>query len=126
MVAIVERPLEHMVLSNIRWEAFETILDEIGETHHRVAYCNGDLEFMTVSLEHESFAEWIDRLIFCIAMEMQFPICSGGSTTLKKALRKVGLEPDRCFWIAHERAMRGKKRWNAKTDPPPDLAVEID
>ena len=43
-----------------------------------------------------------------------------------KALRKVGLEPDECFWIKHGAEIRGKKKWNALTDPPPDLAVEID
>jgi Uma2 family endonuclease len=53
-------------------------------------------------------------------------LCSGGATTLKRGLRKMGLEPDECFWIAHEKQMRGKKEWDAASDPPPDLAVEID
>ena len=43
MVAIIERPVEHMVLRNISWDAFERILDDIGETHHRVSYQDGDL-----------------------------------------------------------------------------------
>jgi Uma2 family endonuclease len=126
MVAVVENPPEHMVLRNISWEAFERILDDIGETHHRVTYLDGDLEFMTISFEYEHFGEWMSKLILFIAIELKLSLCSGGSTTLKKALAKVGLEPDRCYWITHEKHMRSSKRWNAATDPPPDLAVEID
>jgi Uma2 family endonuclease len=126
MVAIVENPPEHMVLRNISWEAFERILDDIGETHHRVTYQDGDLEFMTISFEHEHYGEWIARLIYFLAFELKIPLCGGGSTTLKMALKKVGLEPDRCYWIKNAKSMRNKKRWDALADPPPDLAVEID
>jgi Uma2 family endonuclease len=125
-VAEVEEPLQHMVLSHVSWETFEKLLDEIGEVHRRAAYHNGDLELMTVSFEHDHYSRWIGRLIFFVALEMQIPLCSGGSTTLKQALGEAGIEPDECFWTKHEKQMRGKKKWNALTDPPPDLAVEID
>jgi len=126
MEAILDRPLGHMVFSEVSWDSFETILDKIGERHYRMAYDDGDLEFMTTSYEHDHYGTWIGRLIFFVAMELGMPIASGGSTTLKKRLRKKGLEPDECFWIQHESHMRGRKQWRAKTDPPPDLAVEVD
>ena len=126
MLAVIDHPPEHMVLRNISWDAFERILDDIGETHHRVTYQDGDLEFMTISFEHEHYGEWIARLISFLAFELKIRLCSGGSTTLKMALKKVGLEPDRYYWIKHEKSMRSKKKWNALTDPPPDLAIEID
>jgi Uma2 family endonuclease len=126
MVAIIEQPLQHSVLPNISWQTYERILDEIGESHYRLTYQDGKMEFMTLSFEHESYGEWIGRLIFFFALAIDAPIASGGSTTLKQSMQQVGLEPDRCFWIKHEKAMRGKKKWNAKTDPPPDLALEID
>jgi Uma2 family endonuclease len=125
MVAVIERPM-HMVLPHISWETYERILDEIGETHLRVTYQRGRIEFMTISFEHDHLGEWIGKLILFVAIELKYPLCSGGSTTLKLALEKVGLEPDRCYWIEHEPHMRDKKKWNATTDPPPDLAVEID
>jgi Uma2 family endonuclease len=126
MVIATERQPEHMVFRGIGWEAFERILDDVGETHHRVTYQDGDLEFMTISFEHEHYGEWIGKLILFVAIEMRMPLCSGGSTTLKLALEKVGLEPDRCYWIEHEKQMRENKKWNALKDPPPDLAVEMD
>jgi Uma2 family endonuclease len=126
MVVKHEEPLRQFVLHNISWETFEKILDEIGETHNRVAYDDGDLEFMTISFGHEHAGIWIGRLIFFLALELKMPLCSCGSTTLKQSLRKKGLEPDECFWITHEKHMRANKEWNALTDPPPDLGVEID
>jgi Uma2 family endonuclease len=126
MVAVAARPLEYMLLSNISWETYERLLEEIGESHLRVTYDDGDLEIMTVSFGHEHAGSWIGRLIFLLALELSVPLCTGGSTTLKQSLRRKGLEPDECFWIKHEKDMRGKKEWTALTDPPPDLAIEID
>lgn len=37
-----------------------------------------------------------------------------------------GLEADNCFYIQNEAAVRGKNRIDLATDPPPDLAIEID
>src|SRR5262245_45096063 len=103
MVAVFEIPPDPFVLHNISWQTFERLLDEMGECHYRITYDNGELEFMTLSLEHENYGEWIGRLIFFVAMELKYPIRSGGSTTLKRSIRKVGLEPDQCFWIQHEK-----------------------
>lgn len=126
MIAAVEKPLEQMLLSNISWQTYENLLDEMGETHYRLTYDDGDLEIMTLSFGHEHAGTWIGRLIFFLALELNVPLCSGGSTTLKQTLRKKGLEPDECFWIKHEKHMRDKKEWNALTDPPPDLGIEVD
>jgi Uma2 family endonuclease len=126
MIAVPERQPEHIVLNHISWKAYETLLREVGERHVRLTYDDGDLEIMTLSFGHENAGEWIGRLIFFLALEMKVPLRSGGSTTLKKFLRRKGLEPDKCFWIKNEQAMRGRKTWNVRSDPPPDLAVEID
>jgi Uma2 family endonuclease len=127
MIAVTEeRSLEHIVLHDISWETYEALLREIGETHYRLTYDEGVLEIMTLSFEHENVGEWISRLIMFLTLELNIALCSGGSTTLKKSLGRKGLEPDKCYWIKHEKAMRGKKKWDALIDPPPDLAVEID
>jgi Uma2 family endonuclease len=115
-----------MVFRHIQWDTFERFLDDMGESHLRMAYDHGDLEFMTISLEHDSYGRWIGDLIRFVSMELKIPLRKGGSTTLKQALLDVGLEPDECFWLKHAKQMRGKKKWSAATDPPPDLAVEID
>jgi Uma2 family endonuclease len=37
-----------------------------------------------------------------------------------------GIEPDNCFYIQNEAAVRGKERLDLSVDPSPDLALEID
>ncbi len=126
MIAVPQRAEQLFVLHSVSWEGYETLLREVGDRHLRMTYDDGDLELMTLSFGHENAGEWIGRLIFFLAVQWSVPVCSGGSTTLKKAIRRKGLEPDKCFWIEHEHAVRGKKEWDALTDPPPDLAVEVD
>ena len=87
MIAVRERAEQHFVLHSVSWDGYETLLREIGDRHLRMTYDNGDLEFMTLSLGHENAGEWIGRLIFFLAVQWRVPIFSGGSTTLKKAIR---------------------------------------
>jgi Uma2 family endonuclease len=58
--------------------------------------------------------------------ELDLPISGGGSTTVRRRRRQRGLEPDNCYWIANEAQVRGKRRLDFRTDPPPDLAIEVD
>ena len=37
-----------------------------------------------------------------------------------------GLEADECYYIEHYPDVKGRKEVNLDTDPPPDLAVEVD
>jgi Uma2 family endonuclease len=43
-----------------------------------------------------------------------------------KQLREAGAEPDACFYIENWQAILGKERIDLATDPPPDLAIEMD
>lgn len=52
--------------------------------------------------------------------------CPLGSTTFKNQSRFKGIEPDSCFYLQNEIAVRGKDRLDLTVDPPPDLALEID
>ncbi len=47
------------------------------------------------------------------------------STTLNKPELKIGSEPDKCYYIQNEPAVRGKIV-NLAIDPPPDLVLEVD
>lgn len=39
---------------------------------------------------------------------------------------QAGIEPDHCFWPSNWAAVNGKSRIDLATDPPPDIAVEVD
>lgn len=117
---------DYAYLEGVTWDEYESLLEQAGERPIRFTYDNGRLEIMTLSYEHEWPKKLIGRLVELMAIVLQIPFQSGGSTTLKRKLKKKGLEPDECFWFTHEKQMRGKKKYDLKVDPPPDLAVEID
>lgn len=118
---------QRTVLYNVSWDTFEALLRDTGEDRgSRFAYDCGTLEIMTPLFEHENPKIQFDRLIFCLAEELDIEIISAGSTTLKRKLFAKGIEPDSCYYIQNEAAMRGRETLNLEIDPPPDLAVEID
>jgi Uma2 family endonuclease len=118
---------QRTVLYNVSWETFESLLRDTGEDRgSRFAYDCGTLEIMTPLFEHENPKIQFDRLIFCLAEELDIELRSAGSTTLKRKSFAKGIEPDSCYYIQNEAAMRGRETLNLEIDPPPDLAVEID
>jgi Uma2 family endonuclease len=118
---------QRTVLHNVSWDTFESLLKDTGEDRvSRFAYDCGTLEIMTPLFEHENPKIQFDRLIFSLAEELDIELRSAGSTTLKRKIIKKGIEPDTCYYIQNEPAIRGKETLNLETDPPPDLAIEID
>ncbi|MEH2118350.1 Uma2 family endonuclease [Nostoc sp.] len=118
---------QRTVLHNVSWETFEALLRDTGEDRgSRFAYDCGVLEIMTPLFEHENPKIQFDRFILVLAEELGIEIISAGSTTLKRRIVKRGIEPDTCYYIQNEPAIRGKVKLNLETDPPPDLAIEID
>ena len=118
---------QRTVLCNISWQTFETLLRERGEDRgSRFAYDCGTLEIMTPLYEHENPKIQFDRFILVLAEELEIEIKSAGSTTLKRRIANRGIEPDNCYYIQNEPAVRGRQELDLETDPPPDLAIEID
>jgi Uma2 family endonuclease len=120
-------PGQRVLLRDVTWQEFETILDELGEHRAaRIAYDRGVLEIMAPLPEHEFGKEIISDLIKALLEELDIEFISLGSTTFKNQIMLQGIEPDQCFYIQNERIIRGKKRLDLTQDPPPDLALEID
>jgi Uma2 family endonuclease len=120
-------PGQRVLLQGVRWQEFEDILEELGEHRAaRVAYDNGILEIMTPLPEHERNKEIISDLVKALLEELDIEFLPLGSTTFKNQLMNQGIEPDNCFYIQNEAAVRGKDRLDLTIDPPPDLALEID
>lgn len=120
-------PGQTVVLENISWKEFEAILEDLGESRgSRIAYERGKLEIMTPLPEHEVNKEYISDFVKVLLEELDIEFCPLGSTTFKNQAMFKGIEPDSCFYIQNELAVRGKYRLDLTTDPPPDLALEID
>ncbi|MBD2593962.1 Uma2 family endonuclease [Nostoc spongiaeforme FACHB-130] len=118
---------QRTVLHNVSWETFEALLRDTGEDRgSRFAYDCGTLEIMTSLFEHENPKSNLGNFIVALAEELDIEIRSAASTTLKQKLVKKGIEPDACYYIQNELLMRGKETLDLETDPPPDLAIEVD
>ncbi|QIR38406.1 Uma2 family endonuclease [Tolypothrix sp. PCC 7910] len=123
-----EKPLaeKRVTLNNISWDAYEQILDALGDNRAALlTYYDGVLEIMTPLEEHETSSENIGMLIQILTEELNLNIKSMASTTLKIPNSKIGAEPDKCYYIQNEPAVRGKTV-DLAVDPPPDLILEVD
>ena len=124
---IIVPPGQTVVLDGVSWDEFEAILEDLGENRgSRIAYDRGKLEIMTPLPEHEVNKVYISNFVEILLEELDIEFCPLGSTTFKNQLMFKGIEPDSCFYIQHEAAVRGKNRLDLTIDPPPDLALEID
>ena len=114
-----------ILIPGISWEIFESLAasDCAGI---RLTYDRGLLEIMSPSVEHEWFHKLLGRMVEAMTEVLNIPLRSGGATTLKIQLKQKGLEPDECYYVLNEPRVRGKKDIDLTTEPPPDLAIEVD
>jgi Uma2 family endonuclease len=114
-------------LSAIDWRTYSRLLRTFAEQPRvRMAYDHGELEIMSPLLEHDYDGRFLGDLVVALTDELGLQLKRGGSTTLRRRLRQRGIEPDESFWIANAPRMAGRRRLDLRTDPPPDLAIEVD
>jgi Uma2 family endonuclease len=118
-----ERPV---LLKDISWEAYEALLKSWERRRVRLTYDHGALEIMSPSRRHGKFGSLIGQFIELYTLHRNIPRQSGGSITFREEAKERGLEPDECYWIQNEEAMRGVADFDFERHPAPDLAVEID
>jgi Uma2 family endonuclease len=118
---------DRLLLDNVDWRTYSRFLYLFAERPgYRLTYDRGRLEIMSPLPMHERPTNFLGRLAMTLTEELGLPILQGGSVTLRRRRRQRGLEPDRCYWITNEPAVRGKDRLDLRVDPPPDLAIEVD
>ena len=120
-------PGSHVLINEVSWQDYETLLDELGATRHnpRINYYHGTLELMSPLPTHERSNRIIAYIVTAILDAQNRDWEDFGSTTFKKA-KEVGLEPDTCFYIKNAIQVRPNLRVDMNIDPPPDLAIESD
>jgi Uma2 family endonuclease len=115
------------VLYGIDWHTYTRLLRAFeGRRRFHLTYDRGTLEIMSPLLEHERPAYLLGRFIDVLTEELQLPCQAGRCVTLRRRRKQRGLEPDNCYWIANAGRLQGRTRLDLRTDPPPDLAIEVD
>jgi Uma2 family endonuclease len=118
---------QRLLVDNVDWRDYSRLLRVFAEhPGFRLAYDRGRLEIMSPLPEHEVDLTFLGRLVIALTEELGWHLMEGGSMTMRRRRKRRGIEPDRCYWIAHEPAMRGKRTFDLRVDPPPDLAIEVD
>jgi Uma2 family endonuclease len=108
------------------WPAYVFWCDAMSGRRVRVTYANGEFEAMTLSPLHEKNKTLLARFVEAITEELDIDMAGIGSMTFQREDLFKGAEPDECYWIANERLIRGRETYDPRTDPPPDLVLEIE
>lgn len=119
-------PGSEISISEVTWQNFEAILQDLGEKRHsKIAYFNNKLEIMSPLALHERPHRIIAYIVMTILEVEGRDWEDFGSTTLKLP-EIAGIEPDTCFYIDHASDVRHCTNLNLENYPPPDLAIESD
>ena len=114
------------LLYGVSWETYVALRDAPENYNVRMTYDRGELELMSPSMRHHQLAGLLNWLIHTWTEELDVDIVSCGMMTCRRKDLKRGFEPDNCYYVEHEAQMRSKEELDLSTDPPPDLAIEVE
>ncbi|BAZ29196.1 hypothetical protein NIES4074_16350 [Cylindrospermum sp. NIES-4074] len=127
MVATATPGEARVLLENISWQTFKTMLAEMGSDRtNRITYDNGTIEIMTPLKPHENSNRLIEVFVGVLCEELGLEINRVGSLTLTRDDLERGAEPDSSYYIQNESLVREKENIDLAFDPPPDLVLEVE
>jgi Uma2 family endonuclease len=119
---------DELILRFRTWEDYEALLarreDKAGL---RIRYSSKtqEIRIMSPLPRHGNQADLLADLVKALLRHIGKDWQSFTPITLKR-INQQGIEPDYCFYIDNRAEILGKERIDLETDPPPDLAIEID
>ncbi|NJL42818.1 MAG: Uma2 family endonuclease [Pseudanabaena sp. SU_2_4] len=121
------RDKQFIELKDISWQTYRELMAQLGDDRvWRIAYDQGVLEIRMPLQEHEQPKIIISFLIATLADEMELEVMELGALKLERDDLTRAVEPDTCFYIQNELAVRGVRSIHLPENPPPDLVVESD
>ena len=121
-------PGDELILRFRTWEDYEALLarreDKAGL---RIRYSSKtqEIRIMSPLPRHGKNSDILADLVKALLRHECRDWDAFTPITLKR-INQQGIEPDYCFYIDNRGEILGKERINLETDPPPDLAIEID
>ncbi len=119
---------QHLVLHGIEWEQYVKINDALPDRAGlRMIYIGGSLTFLTLSRRHDWFEDCLNKIVMVVALHRSIEQEVAGSATFRLDAEKVGVEGDRTYYFgANAEVMSGPLNIDLTTQPPPDLAIEVE
>ncbi|PZV13506.1 MAG: hypothetical protein DCF22_10595 [Leptolyngbya sp.] len=115
------------VLPKVNWQKYEELLVEMASDRTaRFTFDRGRLEMMNPLEEHDRCHKLIESLLLVVTDEIDQPITSYKTPTLKREDLQIGAEPDAGYYIQNCDRMDGKPAIDLAVDPPPDLILEVE
>ena len=120
-----EAVVHRLTLRGVPWSLYDQLLAVVGDGLPRMTYDRGMLEMEMPSQRHEAMKWMAGRFVEAYAEESGIDYEAAGSTTWRRQAIEGGLEADESYYFQNYARVRGREV-DLATDPPPDLAVEID
>lgn len=88
-----------MLIQGVSWKDYVILREALDTPGLRMTYCEGVLELMSPSRNHELWKTTAARLIELHAFLLRLPLLGYGSTTFRKEAKERGVEPDECWRV---------------------------
>ena len=121
-------PGSEVILRHQTWADYEELLQRRQDNAAiKVRYDarTQEIRIMAPLPKHGNYSDVISDLVKALLRHSGQEWQSYDPITLKR-FGEAGLEPDKCFYIQNREAVLGKEHIDLQTDPPPDLALEVD
>lgn len=131
MLAIVSPDKIHLPPGSVlrmpaTWENYQSLRQQRGAgSIPRFKYRNGEVLLMSPLPKHGRDASLIADIIK-VLLDYDGREYDSFTPVTMELPEESGLEPDYCFYIDNWQAVSGKERIDWRSDPPPDLVLEID
>jgi Uma2 family endonuclease len=91
-----------MLISGVSWKDYVILREALDTPGLRMTYCEGVLELMSPSRNHELWKKTAARLIELYAFLLRLPLVGYGSTTFRSEAKERGAEPDECWRVGSQ------------------------
>jgi Uma2 family endonuclease len=126
MATVLSPTEQKVIIENVSWQTYERLLADLADqSAPRLTYDRGALEIMSPTSRREELNRNLALMVNILAAALGLDVRDLGSTTFRREDLGRGFEPDSCFYVEHEPAVRGKAKIDLSQDPPPDLVIEI-
>ncbi len=118
-----------IVLFPVSWQQYETVLQALPEQAGlRITYLDGRLTLLSpIARRHDWHEAVLGRLVEEVAYGLGLECEPAGHTTYRQEGVRGGVEGDKTFYLGeHAAIMRGPVDVDLSTQPPPDLAIEVE
>ena len=122
----IELPPGGVVKLPCTWEEYEQLTASRGDRSlPRMKYRPGEILLMVPLPEHGKSASVVANVVEALLDHGERDYDSFTPITMTLP-QQGGIEPDYCFYIDNWQAVRGQRRIDWQTAPPPDLVIEVD